>query len=148
MSSPTRLRPWRTTIPRHPRCPRALIQEVARPDEATRSGHCQLPSQTAGESLQTATGPSPACTTTLTGTGSHEEYDPAYHELMRTAITHGMHAAPWADDRLRARGASGRDRRASYSASFDDFHAVVPALRYNSSWLRSAADQSRVPTRS
>ncbi len=22
-----------------------------------------------------------------------------YHELMRTAITHGMHAAPWADDR-------------------------------------------------
>ncbi len=27
------------------------------------------------------------------------EYDPAYHELMRTAIGHGLHAAPWADDR-------------------------------------------------
>ena len=27
------------------------------------------------------------------------EYDPAYHELMRTAIAHGLHAAPWADDR-------------------------------------------------
>ena len=27
------------------------------------------------------------------------EYDPAYHELMRIAISHGLHAAPWADDR-------------------------------------------------
>ena len=27
------------------------------------------------------------------------EFDPAYHELMRTAIAHGLHAAPWADDR-------------------------------------------------
>src|ERR1700748_1016053 len=27
------------------------------------------------------------------------EYDPAYHELMRVAIAHGLHAAPWADDR-------------------------------------------------
>ncbi|EUA52493.1 acyl-CoA dehydrogenase domain protein [Mycobacterium xenopi 3993] len=27
------------------------------------------------------------------------EYDPAYHELMRTAIRHGLHAAPWADPR-------------------------------------------------
>ena len=27
------------------------------------------------------------------------EYDPAYHELMRVAIGHGLHAAPWADDR-------------------------------------------------
>ena len=27
------------------------------------------------------------------------EYDPAYHELMRIAIGHGLHAAPWADDR-------------------------------------------------
>ena len=27
------------------------------------------------------------------------EYDPAYHELMRTAVRHGLHAAPWADER-------------------------------------------------
>ena len=27
------------------------------------------------------------------------EYDPAYHELMRTAISHGLHGAPWADER-------------------------------------------------
>ena len=27
------------------------------------------------------------------------EYDPAYHELMTVAIGHGLHAAPWADDR-------------------------------------------------
>ena len=27
------------------------------------------------------------------------EYHPAYHELMRVAVSHGLHAAPWADDR-------------------------------------------------
>ena len=27
------------------------------------------------------------------------EYDPAYHELMTVAVGHGLHAAPWADDR-------------------------------------------------
>jgi putative acyl-CoA dehydrogenase len=27
------------------------------------------------------------------------EFDPAYHELMRTVIGHGLHAAPCADDR-------------------------------------------------
>jgi putative acyl-CoA dehydrogenase len=27
------------------------------------------------------------------------EYHPAYHELMRVAIAHGLHGAPWADDR-------------------------------------------------
>src|SRR5690606_33826942 len=26
-------------------------------------------------------------------------YDPSYHELMTTAVTHGLHAAPWADAR-------------------------------------------------
>ena len=26
------------------------------------------------------------------------EYHPAYHELMATAVGHGLHAAPWADD--------------------------------------------------
>jgi len=30
------------------------------------------------------------------------EYDPAYHELMTVAIGHGVHAAPWADDRAGA----------------------------------------------
>ena len=33
------------------------------------------------------------------------EYDPAYHELMTVAVGHGLHAAPWADDR------AGRPRR-------------------------------------
>ena len=27
------------------------------------------------------------------------EYHPAYHELMRVAVSRGLHAAPWADDR-------------------------------------------------
>lgn len=54
------------------------------------------------------------------------EYDPAYHELMRTAITHGMHAAPWADDRpgahvVRAAKTSVWDRRAGpYLPHLDD----------------------------
>ena len=26
------------------------------------------------------------------------DYHPAYHELMRTSIAHGIHAAPWAPD--------------------------------------------------
>ena len=27
------------------------------------------------------------------------EYHPAYHELMTVAVEHGLHAAPWADER-------------------------------------------------
>jgi putative acyl-CoA dehydrogenase len=36
------------------------------------------------------------------------EYHPAYHELMRTAVAHGLHAAPWA--------ATGDDQRGSHVA--------------------------------
>ena len=38
------------------------------------------------------------------------EYDPAYHELMRAAIGHGLHAAPWADDRPGAHVVRARPR--------------------------------------
>ena len=37
------------------------------------------------------------------------EYDPAYHELMTVAIGHGLHAAPWADDRPGAHVAGRQD---------------------------------------
>lgn len=38
------------------------------------------------------------------------EFDPAYHELMREAVAHGLHGAPWADERPGAHGTRGEDR--------------------------------------
>ncbi|WP_297826773.1 acyl-CoA dehydrogenase family protein [Mycobacterium sp.] len=64
------------------------------------------------------------------------EYDPAYHELMRTAITHGMHAAPWADERpgahvVRAAKTSVWTVEPGHICPISMTYAVVPALRYN-----------------
>ena len=83
------------------------------------------------------------------------EYVPAYHQLMETAVAHGLHAAPWADDRPGAHVA----RAAKFMAwSVDAGHgcpismtyAVVPALRANpdlAAAYRAAADQPRVRPR-
>ncbi|MDE9365612.1 acyl-CoA dehydrogenase family protein [Luteipulveratus sp. YIM 133132] len=66
------------------------------------------------------------------------EYVPAYHSLMETAVSRGLHAAPWADDRPGAHVA----RAAKFMAwSVDAGHgcpismtyAVVPALRQSAS---------------
>ncbi|MFV0494298.1 acyl-CoA dehydrogenase family protein [Mycobacterium sp.] len=64
------------------------------------------------------------------------EYDPAYHELMRTAIAHGLHAAPWADDRpgahvVRAAKTSVWTVEPGHVCPISMTYAVVPALRYN-----------------
>jgi putative acyl-CoA dehydrogenase len=64
------------------------------------------------------------------------EYDPAYHELMRTAIAHGLHAAPWADDRLgshvvRAAKTSVWTAEPGHMCPISMTYAVVPALRHN-----------------
>ncbi|WP_436701064.1 acyl-CoA dehydrogenase family protein [Nocardioides sp. BYT-33-1] len=64
------------------------------------------------------------------------EYVPAYHRLVETAVTHGIHAAPWADDRP---GAHVARAAKFYSWNVDAGHgcpismtyAVVPALRAN-----------------
>ncbi|WGX96461.1 acyl-CoA dehydrogenase family protein [Nocardioides sp. L-11A] len=64
------------------------------------------------------------------------EYVPAYHQLMETAVSHGIHAAPWADDRP---GAHVARAAKFYSWNVDAGHgcpismtyAVVPALRAN-----------------
>jgi len=64
------------------------------------------------------------------------EYVPAYHSLMETAVRHGLHAAPWADDRP---GAHVARAAKFYAWSVDAGHgcpvsmtyAVVPALRAN-----------------
>jgi putative acyl-CoA dehydrogenase len=62
------------------------------------------------------------------------EYDPAYHELMRTAISHGLHAAPWADDRpgahvVRAAKTSVWTVEPGHMCPISMTYAVVPALR-------------------
>ncbi|MCP9275343.1 acyl-CoA dehydrogenase family protein [Mycolicibacterium arenosum] len=64
------------------------------------------------------------------------EYDPAYHELMTIAIGHGVHAAPWADDRpgahvVRAAKESVWTPEAGHVCPISMTYAVVPALRHN-----------------
>lgn len=64
------------------------------------------------------------------------EYDPAYHQLMRTAIAHGMHAAPWADERpgshvVRAAKTSVWTVEPGHVCPISMTYAVVPALRFN-----------------
>ena len=80
------------------------------------------------------------------------EYDPAYHELMRVAIGHGLHGAPWADDRpgahvVRAAKTSVWTPEPGHICPISMTYAVVPALRYNAELaddLRAAADQPRL----
>ncbi|WP_099022917.1 acyl-CoA dehydrogenase family protein [Mycolicibacterium palauense] len=64
------------------------------------------------------------------------EYDPAYHELMTVAVGHGLHAAPWADDRpgshvVRAAKTSVWTVEPGHICPISMTYAVVPALRYN-----------------
>jgi putative acyl-CoA dehydrogenase len=64
------------------------------------------------------------------------EYDPAYHQLMRTAIEHGLHAAPWADPRpgahvVRAAKTGVWTAEAAHMCAISMTYAVVPALRHN-----------------
>ena len=64
------------------------------------------------------------------------EYHPAYHELMATAIGHGLHAAPWADPRPGSHVA--RAAKVLVWSQVDGGHicpvsmtySVVPALRH------------------
>ena len=64
------------------------------------------------------------------------EYDPAYHELMKVAIGHGLHAAPWADERpgahvVRAAKMSAWTPEPGHVCPISMTYAVVPALRFN-----------------
>jgi len=64
------------------------------------------------------------------------EYHPAYHDLMRSAIAHGLHAWPWADARSGAHAARAAKMLTWYTV--DSGHtcpvsmtyAVLPALRH------------------
>ena len=62
------------------------------------------------------------------------EYTPAYHELMRTAVGHGLHGAPWSDDRPGAHVARAAkfmvwNVDAGHGCPISMTYAVVPALR-------------------
>ncbi len=64
------------------------------------------------------------------------EFDPAYHELMNAAVTHGLHGAPWADDRtgshvVRAAKTSVWTPEPGHICPISMTYAVVPALRNN-----------------
>jgi putative acyl-CoA dehydrogenase len=63
------------------------------------------------------------------------DYLPQYHELMRTAVEHGLHAAPWAEDRVGAHVARAAKvmawgvADAGHLCPISMTYAVVPALR-------------------
>jgi len=64
------------------------------------------------------------------------EYDPAYHRLMRTAVEHGLHGAPWADARpgahvVRAAKMSVWTPEPGHVCPISMTYAAVPALRHN-----------------
>jgi putative acyl-CoA dehydrogenase len=65
------------------------------------------------------------------------EYLPQYHDLMRTAVEHGLHGAPWADDRVGAHVARAAKivswgvADAGHLCPISMTYAVVPALRAN-----------------
>lgn len=64
------------------------------------------------------------------------EFDPAYHSLMTVAVGHGLHAAPWADDRagahvVRAAKTSVWTPEPGHICPISMTYAVVPALRFN-----------------
>ncbi|WP_100520858.1 acyl-CoA dehydrogenase family protein [Mycobacteroides abscessus] len=62
------------------------------------------------------------------------EFDPAYHELMREAVAHGLHGAPWADARpgahvVRAAKTGVWTADPGHMCPISMTYAVVPALR-------------------
>ncbi len=63
------------------------------------------------------------------------EYTPTYHDLMRTAVARGVHAAPWADDRpgahvaRAARMVAWSQTDPGHTCPISMTYAVVPALR-------------------
>jgi putative acyl-CoA dehydrogenase len=65
------------------------------------------------------------------------EFHPAWHELMTTAVGHGLHAAPWADTRPGAHVARAAkfivwtQAEAGHGCPVSMTYASVPALRHN-----------------
>ncbi|SBT66768.1 putative acyl-CoA dehydrogenase [Micromonospora sediminicola] len=64
------------------------------------------------------------------------EFHPSWHELMRTAVGHGLHAAPWADGRPGAHVARAARFHvwrpdAGHGCPISMTYAAVPALRHS-----------------
>jgi putative acyl-CoA dehydrogenase len=65
------------------------------------------------------------------------EYHPVYHDLMTVAVEHGMHAAPWRDERpgahvaRAARFYTWSQVEAGHGCPISMTYAAVPALRHN-----------------
>jgi putative acyl-CoA dehydrogenase len=64
------------------------------------------------------------------------EFSPAWHQLMDTAVSHGLHAAPWADDRPGAHVARAAkfmvwNVDAGHGCPMSMTYAAIPALRAN-----------------
>lgn len=63
------------------------------------------------------------------------DFHPSWHELMNTAVSHGLHAAPWADDRPGAHVARAAkfmvwtQAEAGHGCPISMTYACVPALR-------------------
>ncbi|HEX6453383.1 MAG TPA: isovaleryl-CoA dehydrogenase [Trebonia sp.] len=64
------------------------------------------------------------------------EFHPAWHELMDTAITHGLHAAPWRDQREDAHTARAAgflvwsQAEAGHCCPVSMTYSIIPALRH------------------
>ena len=64
------------------------------------------------------------------------EFHPAWHALMETAVSHGLHAAPWADKRPGAHVARAAkfyvwsQAEAGHGCPISMTYAAVPALRH------------------
>ncbi|MFJ9843020.1 acyl-CoA dehydrogenase family protein [Kitasatospora sp. NPDC101155] len=67
------------------------------------------------------------------------EFHPYWHELMRTAVSYGLHAAPWRDERPGAHSARAAkfyvwgQVEAGHTCPISMTYAAVPALRHNPS---------------
>ncbi|GAA1979695.1 acyl-CoA dehydrogenase family protein [Amycolatopsis minnesotensis] len=65
------------------------------------------------------------------------EFHPHWHDLMRVAVSHGLHGAPWRDDRPSAHAARAAKMyvwgqvEAGHSCPVSMTYAAIPALRHN-----------------
>jgi putative acyl-CoA dehydrogenase len=83
------------------------------------------------------------------------EYHPAYHELMRVAVSYGLHAVPWVDERpgahvsRAARFFVWSQVEAGHGCPISMTYAVVPALRADETlaaqWLPRLASRTYDP---
>ena len=68
------------------------------------------------------------------------EFHPAWHELMRVAVTSGLHAAPWRDDRPGAHVARAAafyvwgQTDAGHGCPISMTYSIVPALGTRPTW--------------